>query len=149
MFVLYLILVMVSLVIAIFIPRKKPLQELIITLQFAIILNSLTDMYLDDKYNLYWYFNEMQVEWKYLFIVAGEAIVLYIVFNYFPLFSNHFRKFIYISAWTFIFVLLELFTVYLNILHYRNWSILYSAVVYFITLYVLYLVYKFARRLRN
>ncbi len=141
--------VIVFLVIAIFIPRKKPIQELIITLQFAIILNLLTDMYLDNKYNLYWYFDEMLVEWKYLFIVAGEAIVLYIAFNYFPLFSNQFRKFLYISVWTIIFVLLELFSVYINVLHYRNWSVVYSAVIYFLSLYVLYLVFKFARRIRH
>lgn len=75
-------------------------------------------MYLDLKYKLYWCFDKEQIEWLYLAVALGEIAVLVIIFNYFPLKSNAIKKFIYILGCTCILVLLELFAVYIRVLHY-------------------------------
>ncbi|WP_445724479.1 CBO0543 family protein [Fredinandcohnia sp. FSL W7-1320] len=103
-------------------------------------MNFVTDLYLDLKYNLYWYFDKEQIELLYLVVVLGEIAVLVIIFNYFPLKSNAIKKFIYILSWTCVLVLLELYAVYISILHYGEWNIIYSAVAYFISMYILYFV---------
>ncbi len=103
-------------------------------------MNFVTDLYLDLKYKLYWYFDKEQIEWLYLAVALGEIAVLVIIFNYFPLKSNANMKFIYILGWTCILVLLELYAVYIKVLYYGEWNIIYSAVVYFISLYILYFV---------
>lgn len=124
-------------------------HELLATIQFALLMNFVTDLYLDLKYKLYWYFDKEQIEWLYLTVALGEIAVLVIVFNYFPLKSNAIKKFIYILGWTCILVLLELYAVYIRVLHYGDWNIVYSAVVYFISMYILYFVLEYTSDTRE
>jgi len=49
--------------IALKMPRKRTRQELLATIQFALLMNFVTDLYLDLKYKLYWYFDKKQIEW--------------------------------------------------------------------------------------
>ncbi|MCM3587861.1 hypothetical protein M3182_19230 [Mesobacillus maritimus] len=137
---LFIVTVILVLLVALKMPRKKTKHELLATIQFALLMNFVTDLYLDLKYKLYWYFDKEQIEWLYLSVALGEVAVLLIIFNYFPLNSNALKKFIYILGWTFILVLLELYAVYIRVLHYGEWKTIYSAGVYFISLYILYFV---------
>jgi len=137
---LFIVTVILLLLVALKMPRKRTRHELLATIQFALLMNFVTDLYLDLKYKLYWYFDKEQIEWLYLFVALGEIAVLVIIFNYFPLKSNAINKFIYILGWTSILVLLELYAVYIRVLHYGEWNIIYSAVVYFISMYILYFV---------
>lgn len=140
---LFIVTVILFLLIALKMPRKRTRHELLATIQFALLMNFLTDLYLDLKYKLYWYFDKNQIEWLYLAVVLGEIAVLVIIFNYFPLKSNALMKFIYILVWTCILVLLELYAVYIKVLFYGEWNIIYSAVVYFISMYILYFVLEY------
>ncbi|MBM6619646.1 CBO0543 family protein [Bacillus suaedaesalsae] len=145
---LFIVTVILVVLIALRIPRKRTRHELLATIQFALLMNFVTDLYLDLKYKLYWYFDKKQIEWLYLVVALGEIAVLVIIFNYFPLKSNPIKKFIYILGWTCILALLELYAVYIKVLHYGEWNIIYSALIYFISLYILYfvLVYTADRR---
>jgi hypothetical protein len=51
---------------------------------FALMMNFVTDLYLDIKYHLYWYFDKKEVDWAYLIVAMGQLGVLYIIVNYFP-----------------------------------------------------------------
>ncbi|WP_409300422.1 CBO0543 family protein [Peribacillus sp. SCS-155] len=140
---IFIVTVIVVLLFALKMPRKKTRHELLATIQFALFMNFATDYYLDLKYKLYWYFDKEQIEWLYLSVVLGEVAVLVIIFNYFPLKSNASKKLIYILGWTCILVLLELYAVYIGVLHYGEWNTIYSAVVYFISMYILYFILKY------
>lgn len=137
---LFTVTVILVFLVALKMPRKRTRHELLATIQFALLINFVTDLYLDLKYNLYWYFDKEQIELLYLVVVLGEIAVLVIIFNYFPLKSNTSKKFIYILCWTCVLVLLELYAVYISILHYGEWNIIYSALAYFISMYILYFV---------
>ncbi|WP_102029504.1 CBO0543 family protein [Salirhabdus sp. Marseille-P4669] len=137
---LFIVTVILVLLVALKMPRKRTRHELLATIQFALLMNFVTDMYLDLRYKLYWYFDKEQIEWLYLIVALGEVAVLLIIFNYFPLRSNTIKKFLYILGWTCILVLLELYAVYIRVLHYGEWKIIYSAGVYFISMCILYFV---------
>jgi hypothetical protein len=130
------------------IKRYRTKQEVLVTVLFGLVLNFVSDLYLDLKYHLYWYFDKQQVDWSYLIVAIGQVGVLFIIFNYFPVKSRAFVKLLYFFIWTGILVLLESFAVRIEVLHYGNWNQFYSAVVYFISLYLLYFILKFtaARR---
>lgn len=141
---LFIVTVILVLLVALKMPRRRTRHELLATIQFALLMNFVTDdLYLDLKYKLYWYFDKEQIEWSYLAVALGELAVLVIFFNYFPLKSNAIKKFIYILGWTCILVLLELYAVYIKVLHYGEWNIIYSAVVYFISMYILYFILEY------
>lgn len=140
---LYTLSVIVLLIIAFSIKRKRTRHEVLTTVLFGLLLNSLTDMYFDLKYHLYWYFDKQQIDWNYLIVAVGQVGVLVIIFNYFPLYSKAIKKMLYILGWTGILVLLELYAVKIEVLHYGVWNPLYSAIVYLISLYILYFVLKF------
>lgn len=85
---IFIVTVILVLLVALKMPRKRSRHELLATIQFALLMNFVTDLYLDLKYKLYWYFEKEQIEWLYLAVALGEIAVLVIIFNYFPLKSN-------------------------------------------------------------
>lgn len=137
---LFTVTVIFVLIIAIKMTRHRTRHEVLATIFFGILMNLVTDMYLDLKYHLYWYFDKDQVELEYLIVPVGQVGVLLIIFNYFPLYSHVIKKMLYIIGWTGILLLLELYAVHIDVLHYGIWNRFYSAFVYFISMYILYFV---------
>jgi hypothetical protein len=140
---LFIVSVIIVLIITFKMPRNRTRHEVFVAIMFGFLMNVLTDMYLDLKYHLYWYFDKEQIEWEYLIVGIGEIAILVIIFNYFPLYSSTIKKLLYICCWTVILILLELYAVYLDVLHYGVWNPLYSAIVYFISLYILYIILNY------
>lgn len=137
---LFFLTVLVVLIVAFRIKRRKTRHELLATILFALMMNFVSDLYLDLKYHLYWYFDKNEVDWAYLIVAIGQVGVLYILVNYFPDKSPAIRKLIYALGWTGILVLLELYSVKIEVLHYGTWNPWYSAAVYFVSLQILYFV---------
>jgi hypothetical protein len=142
---LFFLTVLVVLIVAFRIKRRKTRHELLATILFALMMNFVSDLYLDLKYHLYWYFDKNEVDWAYLIVAIGQVGVLYILVNYFPDKSPAIRKLIYALGWTGILVLLELYSVKIEVLHYGTWNPWYSAAVYFVSLQILYLVLKYTQ----
>lgn len=140
---LFAITVIIVLIVAFKIKRKRTRHEVLATVLFGLLMNFVTDLYLDLKYHLYWYFDKHEIDWAYLIVAIGGVGILYIIFNYFPVKSRAIKKLLYIFVWTWILVLLELYAVKIEVLHYGKWNPLYSAVVYFISMHILYFVLKY------
>lgn len=129
---------------AYFIPKRISKVEIYATSVFAALFAILTDVYLDLKYNLYWYFSKEGIEWRWMIVLLGGKPATNILFlNFFPFQSRKFKKFIYILVWAVIVTLMELGSVYADILHYGKWNIWYSAILYPFLMAILYFNYKF------
>ncbi|WP_301337160.1 CBO0543 family protein [Bacillus sp. FJAT-29814] len=146
---LFFLTVIIVLIVAFSIKRRKTRHEVFATILFALMMNFVSDLYLDLKYHLYWYFDKKEVDWAYLIVALGQVGVLYIIVNYFPNKSTTIRKLIYALSWTGILVLLELYTVKIEVLHYGKWNPWYSAAVYFVSLQILYFVLKYTQDSRE
>src|ERR1700730_9139144 len=90
-----------------FMPKKLTKHEILTTILFALLISVLTDLYLDVKYHLYWYFHKNEVDWEYLFVILGQPPVLIIILNFFPVDDSRLKKFMYIVLCTCGLLLLE------------------------------------------
>lgn len=123
-----------------FMPKKLSRIEMYTTSLFAVLFAILTDLYLDVKYHLYWYITK-EVEWRWMIILLGGKPPVNLIFlNFFPFHSRWSRKTIYILFWALFLTLFELGTVHIGkVLHYGEWNIWLSALLYPFILLILYL----------
>jgi hypothetical protein len=127
-------------------PKHRTKHEVLTTIFFALLMSVLTDLYLDVKYHLYWYFNKDEVDWEYLFVLLGQPPVLIIILNFFPVQASSVKKFMYIVLCSGGLMLLEGIHHYLfPILHYGKWNIWYSAAVYPCTLLAISLLLRYVK----
>ncbi|WP_456273671.1 CBO0543 family protein [Bacillus sp. AK031] len=119
--------------------KKLSKIEMYATSLFALVLQLLTDIFLEFKYELYWYFGK-GVDAQTLFIVFGLYPQVNILFlNFFPLNRALSIKIIYISAWSAFALLFEWVLVITGSFHHEQWKLWYSAPIYPL-LYIILLV---------
>lgn len=143
-----LISVIVFNLVAYFIPKGITTIEIYSTSLFAMFFAISVDMYLDVKYQLYWYFGR-EVDWATLIVLFGTYPAVNIIFlNFLPSESKLSKKIGYIAVWSVFLTIYEWSAVYVGeFLHYGKWSIWYSALAYPIILTVLALNLALIRRL--
>jgi hypothetical protein len=133
---------------AILIPKRITRIEIYATTLFALLFATLTDIYLDVKYLLYWFFTK-EVDWLWLIVLFGTYPAVNLIYlNFFPLESSTLKKIRYIALWSLFLVLYEWGSVNIGgFLHYGKWNIGYSALVYPLILIILYRNFLFVRKL--
>lgn len=130
------------------VPKRITKIEMYTTSLFGVLFAVIADTYLDVKYQLYWYFSK-EVDWATLIVLFGTYPAVNIIFlNFLPLKSHLFKKFLYIALWSVFLTIYEWGAVNIGeFLHYRKWSIAYSALAYPIILIILYRNFIFVRKL--
>jgi len=133
--------------IAFFIPKRLSKIEMYTISIFSMLFAICTDVILDLKYHLYWYFS-IEPDWKSFIILFGTYPSVAIIYlNYFPFTSDRRKKIIYILWWSVFVTLFEWGTFVAEILHYRKWNIVFSAVTYPLILAVVYWNFLWIRKL--
>ncbi|MFX4263493.1 CBO0543 family protein [Pelotomaculum propionicicum] len=124
-------------------------HEIYTTSIFAVLLNLLTDLYLDVKYDWYSYF-EKGVQWVYIPLIFGIFPALSIIFlSYYP-FSRKIRyKVYYILAWTLFGVIYEWASIKTGMLYYNGWGFWYSGIAYPIIFIILVYNLQIIRRFKG
>jgi hypothetical protein len=140
--------IVVFYLIAILIPKRISKIEIYSTTLFALLFAALTDMFLDVKYLLYWFFTK-EVDWLWLIVLFGTYPAVNLIYlNFFPLESTALKKIGYIVMWSLFLILYEWGSVNIGeILHYGKWNIGYSALVYPLVFIILYGNFIFVRKL--
>jgi hypothetical protein len=96
---------------------------------FTLVFQSLTDYFLEFKFELYGYF-ETGADFKTLIFTFFIYPPLTIIFlNYFPL-KNKFLYILYILVWTITGLVYEYWCVQFGVFQYYKWHIYYSALLY-------------------
>jgi hypothetical protein len=131
--------IVVFYVIAYLMPKRLSKIVIYATTLFALLLATLTDLFLDVKYLLYWFFTK-EVDWLWLIILFGIYPAVNVIYlNFFPLESPTLKKICYILFWSVIIICYEWGAVNIGgILHYGKWNIGYSALAYPFILTTLY-----------
>ncbi|WP_407675590.1 CBO0543 family protein [Peribacillus glennii] len=106
------------------------------------------DLYMDTKYHFYWYFDK-DIDWRWLIVLlGGKPSFTLIYLNFFPFYSKTQKKVLYILVWSIVVTIMEIGAVYIGkVLHYDEWKLLYSAALYPLLLYILYLNGLFVKKL--
>jgi len=131
------------------IPKNLKKHEIYTMSVLAILLGTTADLIFAVKYNLYILVTE-DIDYSPIFVgfFIYPAFNL-IILNYFPYKKSLWQKIIYIFIWTIISLLYEVISVKVDFLHYRTWTLLYSAIVYPIVIiffsYNLYLYRKLVK----
>lgn len=60
-FILFFLTVIIIVIVAFSVKRRKTRHELFASILFALMMNFVTDLYLDIKYHLYWYFDKRRL----------------------------------------------------------------------------------------
>lgn len=133
--------------IAIFVRKRISGIEILTTTIFALYLETMTNVFLDLKYNLYGYFTE-GVNWETLlyaiFIYAPVSIVF---LNYFPYKNKFLSKAIYISVWSVFAYVYEILFLWSGTFYYDGWKFWYSVILYPILYIVLASFHKYVKYL--
>ncbi|UFU00007.1 hypothetical protein KO561_03315 [Radiobacillus kanasensis] len=130
---------------AYFIPKQLTRSEMYTTSLFAVVLNLVTDIFLDLKWNLYGYFDK-GVDWENLIAILGIYPAVNIIFlNFFPVAKSLTKKTCYIFGWSIFGVVYEWIALQTEFFYHNNWSLLYSAVIYPILYLFLYFNWKIVR----
>ncbi|WP_248925982.1 CBO0543 family protein [Paenibacillus hamazuiensis] len=132
---------------AYWIPKKLTKQELYITTIFAYVLQWLTDMILDLKYDLYGYFGK-GFNWPSLLVVYGIFPAVNILYlNLYPYGRSVGRKVLYIFGWTAFTLLYEVVALKSGWFYYNGWKLWYSAIADPVLFVMLGVHLKIIRRL--
>lgn len=130
-------------------PKKISLFEMYTTSLFSTVLQLITDIFLEFKYNLYWYFNP-GVDFLTLWVVFWIYPAVNIIFlNFYPKSAKPLKKIIYILGWTAFALAYEWVAVQTELFNYNGWKLSYSAMIYPF-LYILLLInWKLIRHLHH
>lgn len=110
--------------------KKISYLEMYTTSIFSIVLQLLTDTFLEFKYKLYGYFDK-GVDYETLVIIFFVFPAVSSIFlNHFPLKKHFYIKTIYILAWTLFSTLYEWICVKTDAFYYEKWELWYSALIY-------------------
>jgi hypothetical protein len=146
--VIFLVLsVIVFNLITILIPKRISGVEILTTTLFSLYLETMTNVFLDLKYDLYGYFNK-GVDWEALIYILGIYAPVNIVFlNYFPYKKKILNKVIYILGWSVFAYMYELLFLWSGTFYYNGWKYWYSIIIYPILYIILVGFYKYVHYL--
>lgn len=140
--------------ISICIPKRISGIEMLSTVLFSYVLETLGDYILDLIYHLYGYFKKGP-EWESLIYVFGIYPAINIIFlNFFPHEKGLSRKILYIGLWVLFAGFYEMLFLWSKTFYYNGWKIWYSLILYpflYLTLvsfqnFTLYLIGKYKHR---
>jgi hypothetical protein len=142
--VIFLILsVIVFNLIAILIPKRISSIEILTTTLFSLYLETMSNVFLDLKYDLYGYFTK-GVNWESLLYVLGIYPSVNIMFlNYFPHKKKLLSIAMYILGWSFFAYIFELLFLWSKTFYYNGWKFWYSIIIYPILYIILVCFYKY------
>ncbi|WEG12575.1 hypothetical protein PU629_21205 [Pullulanibacillus sp. KACC 23026] len=130
-----------------FVPKRLSYSEMYTTSIFAILFNTLVDVYLDLRLDLYGYFKKGP-DYETLLVLVGIFPPFNIIYlNRFPYGEKLVIKIRYILIWAMIAVFYEYLAFKSGLLYYRKWSLLYSAMCYPFSLTITVLNYMLIKRL--
>lgn len=116
---------------------------------FTIVFQLLVDLFIDDKYHGYWYFNEA-TEFKDLPTITVLIPPVNMIFlNWYPFNQTFFKKCLYVFIWTVAITLYEVLTLLpepWGYFHHGWWKTWYSAVVNPFLLMSVILYYKWVHK---
>ena len=145
-FLLFISIIIFGLVIY-FMPKRISYFEMYTTSLFSTVLQLITDIYLEFKYNFYWYFSP-GVDYITLWVVFWIYPSVSIIFlNFYPTSKKFSSSVFYILGWTLFAVVYEWIAVNTSLFHYNGWKLWYSAIIYPFLYLLLYLNWKIIRRL--
>lgn len=137
-----------------FLTNKRLTKNQIIHIwTFTISFQLLVDLYLDIKYDAYWYFAKNMVEWAGILpltILIPPVNMIFI--NWYPLHSSMIKRFFYIFFWVLFIVAYEALTLLpqpWGYFHYGWWNLGYSAICDPILLVILINYYKWICKIEN
>jgi hypothetical protein len=99
---------------------------------FTIAFQLLFDLFVEFKYDAYWYFNK-GVEWKGLLprtVLIPPVNIMFL--NWYPFTSHFFKQVIYLICWVIGILIYEAFTLLpepWGYFHYNWWKLRYSAII--------------------
>jgi hypothetical protein len=113
-----------------FMPKRISLLEMYTTSLFSTVLQLITDIYLEFKYRLYWYFSP-GVDYITLFVVFWIYPAVNIMFlNFYPQHKNRISKTLYILGWSAFALAYEWVATQTGLFHHNGWNLLYSIPIY-------------------
>ncbi|WP_375709388.1 CBO0543 family protein [Niallia sp. NCCP-28] len=126
-------------------PKRLTMIEYYATSLSSIILQLLTDLYLEFKYHLYGYFSS-QIDWISLLIFFFIYPPVNIIFlNFYPYKSKILKKSLFLSFWVIFSVSYEWVAVKTEFFYYSGWKLWYSAIIYPVLFIILLLNLKLVR----
>jgi len=145
-FLLFISVIIFGLVIY-FMPKRISYFEMYTTALFSTVLQLITDIYLEFKYNFYWYFSP-GVDYITLWVVFWIYPSVNIIFlNFYPTNKKFSTSVYYILGWTLFALVYEWFAVNSSLFQYNGWKLWYSALIYPFLYLLLYINWKIIRRL--
>jgi len=129
--------------IALFIPKRLSGIEILTTTLFSLYFESLANVYLDLKYDLYGYFTK-GVNWRsFIYVIGIYAPVNIVYLNYFPYKKQFFNKAIYILGWSCFAYIFEFLFLWSGTFYYNGWKFWYSVIIYPILYLILVCFHKY------
>lgn len=133
--------------IALLIPKRISGIEILTTTLFSLYLETMTNVFLDLKYDLYGYFTK-GVNWEsLLFVICIYAPINIVFLNYFPYKMQLLSKAIYILGWSVFAYIYELLFLWSGTFYYNGWKFWYSIIIYPILYLILVGFHKYVRNL--
>ncbi|MGM0899517.1 MAG: CBO0543 family protein [Bacillota bacterium] len=128
-------------------PKRISLLEMYATSLFSTVLQLITDVYLEFKYRLYWYFSP-GVDYITLWIIFVIYPAVNIIFlNFFPLSKRLFVKAVYIFGWSVFAICYEWVAVHTGFFYYNGWKLVYSIPIYPLLYLFLLINWKLIKKL--
>lgn len=135
-------------VIAIFMPKHISWLSIWTTSLFSIVVESMSDMALDLKLNLFGYIAPGN-QWSGFLPIFIYPPVNAIFLNYYPHESTRFRKIMYIAGWTVFCLVYEVCALKSGFFYYLKWKLWYSALCYPVLLLMVLWNFKLTQRLQH
>ncbi|CAG7604862.1 hypothetical protein PAESOLCIP111_00745 [Paenibacillus solanacearum] len=113
-----------------FVPRRLSWIEVLTTTLFGLYFETMTNIFLDLKYDLYGYFNK-GVDTKTLIALLGVYPALnYLLLNLYPAGKGFLQVMVYLLAWDAFSILYEAISIKTGVFYYNGWTWWYSAIAY-------------------
>lgn len=135
-------------VIAIWIPKRISWLQIWSTSLFSLVVESMSDMTLDLKLNLFGYIAPGD-QWSGFLPIFIYPPVNTIFLNYYPYESSKFEKLVYIVGWTAFCLAYEVAALRSGFFYYKKWKLWYSAFCYPVLLLMVLGNYRFTEWLHH
>jgi len=130
-------------------PKRISFFEMYTTSLFSTVLQLITDIYLEFKFNLYWYFNP-GIDYITLWVVFWIYPSVNIIFlNFYPASKKFSTSLYYILGWTLFALAYEWTALNTGFFHYNGWKLWYSALIYPVLYSLLLINWKIIRWLHR
>ncbi|OLS39306.1 hypothetical protein BTR25_12740 [Bacillus sp. MRMR6] len=111
-------------------PKRISYMEMYTTSMFSTVLQLITDIYLEFKYRLYWYFSpgiDNLTLWYVFFIYPAVNIIF---LNFYPRLATLSKQILYILGWSAFALAYEWIAVQTEVFQYNGWKLWYSMLIY-------------------